>query len=244
MQEGDFVEIEYVGRVKATGEIFDLTSEEVAKKEKIYNPKIRYTPALVIIGSNMIIKGVMKELEKMEVGEERTFDVSPSEGFGLRNPRLIKIIPLSKFTENKINPIPGEYFDIDGLQAKVQSVSGGRVRVDFNHPLAGKVLTYTVKILRKIEDKKEKIEALLKYYRIDFSDVVLKEKTVEIKMKKQASGFVKKIVSDLITKWIKDVERVEFKESEEKRQAHSEARKHNQQVEFKENEEKKGCKAK
>ncbi|MEM5871446.1 MAG: peptidylprolyl isomerase [Candidatus Aenigmatarchaeota archaeon] len=218
MKEGDFVEIEYVGKVKLTGEIFDLTSEELAKKEKIYNPKAHYGPALVIIGSEMVIKGVMKELEKMEVGEERTFDVSPEEGFGLRNPKLIKILPISKFFENNLNPIAGEYVEIDGLTAKVQSVSGGRVRLDFNHPLAGKVLTYTVKILRKIEDEKEKIEALLKYYRVDFSEVKIEQKNVEILLKKKISAITKKIISDLITKWIKGIEKIDFKEPEKTRE--------------------------
>ena len=113
MQQGDFIEIEYVGRVKLTNEIFDLTSEEVAKKEKVYNPEAPYGPALVIIGSNMTIKGVMKELEKMEVSEERNFEVLPSEAFGARDPKLIKIIPFSKFIENKINPVPGTFFEIE-----------------------------------------------------------------------------------------------------------------------------------
>ena len=213
MKQGDFIEVEYVGRVKLTDEIFDLTSEEVAKKEGIHNPKHPYGPALVIIGSNMVIRGVMKELEKMETGEERTFDVSPSEGFGMRNPKLIKILPISKFIENKINPIPGEYFEIDGLQAKVQSVSGGRVRVDFNNPLAGKILVYKVKILRKIEGNKNKIEKLLKYYRVDYSGLDIKGKGVVVKSKKSLNPMVKKFASEMITKWAKGIEKVDFKEN-------------------------------
>ena len=38
MQKGDFLRIEYVGRVKLTGEIFDLTDEALARKEGIHNP--------------------------------------------------------------------------------------------------------------------------------------------------------------------------------------------------------------
>ncbi len=212
MKNGDFVEIEYVGKVKITNEIFDLTSEELAKKEKIYNPKHLYGPALVIIGSNMVIRGVMKELEKMEVGEELEFDVSPPEGFGMRSPKLIRIIPISKFIENKINPIPGEYFEIDGMQAKVQSVSGGRVRVDFNNPLAGKMLTYKVRVLRKIEGVKNKVEKLLKYYRVDYSGLEIKGKGVVVKSEKPVNPMVKKFTSDMVTKWVKGIEKVDFKD--------------------------------
>ena len=216
MKRGDFVEIEYVGRVKLTGEIFDLTSEELAKKEGVYNPNHTYGPALVIVGSNMVIPGVMKEIEKMKVGEERTFDIPPSEGFGQRNPKLIRVIPLSKFIENNISPVPGEYFEIDGMQARVQSVSGGRVRVDFNSPLAGKMLTYKVKILRKIEGRENKIKKLLQYYRVDFSALKIGNKNLTVRLKKPAGPIAKKVVSDMITKWIEGIEKVEFKDGNER----------------------------
>ena len=217
MQHGDFVEVDYVGRVKITGDVFDLTSEEVAKKEKIHDPKAPYGPALIIIGSQMTINGVMKELEQMNIGEERTFDVLPQEAFGLRDAKLIKILPASKFIENKINPVPGEYFDIDGMQAKIQSVSGGRVRVDFNNPLAGKALTYDLKVIRKIEEDKEKIEKLLKYYRVDYTHVIIKGKEAEIKTKKPVSQMLIKFIGDIVTKWIKAVDKVEYVSEEDKK---------------------------
>ena len=40
MEKGDFVRIDYVGKLES-GEIFDLTREDVAKKEKIYNEKMK-----------------------------------------------------------------------------------------------------------------------------------------------------------------------------------------------------------
>ncbi len=217
MEKGDFINVEYVGRINLTGDIFDLTSEELAKKEGIHNPNHPYGPALIIIGSNMVIPGVMSELDKMKVGEEREFQVGPTQGFGLRDPKLIKIVPISKFIENKINPIPGEFFDVDGTQAKVQSVSGGRVRVDFNNPLAGKMLDYKVKILEKIDGDVKKIETLLKYYKMDFSGVDIKTKNAIITSKKPLNPIAQKMFSDMITKWIKSVEKVEFEQITDKK---------------------------
>lgn len=211
MKQGDFIEIEYVGRVKLTNEIFDLTSEELAKKEDIYNPKHAYGPALVIVGSNMVIRGVMKEIENMNVGDEREFGVSPSEGFGMRNPKLIRVLPTSKFIENKINPVPGGYFEIDGVQARVQSVSGGRVRVDFNNPLAGKELVYRLKILRKIEGKKNKMGKVLSYYRIGYSEVRIRENSLVVVSDKPVKPVAKKFVNEMATRWIK-VKKIEFRE--------------------------------
>jgi len=212
MKQGDFIEIEYVGRVKLTNEIFDLTSEELAKKEGIFNPKHTYGPALVIVGSNMVIRGVMREIEGMEVGEERQFEVSPSEGFGMRNPKLIRILHISKFIENKINPVPGGYFEIDGMQARVQSVSGGRVRVDFNNPLAGKELIYRLKVLRRIEGKKNKMEKLLSYYRIGYSEVKIKEYSLTVVSDKPVNPIAKRVVNDMVAKWVKGVKKIEFRE--------------------------------
>jgi FKBP-type peptidyl-prolyl cis-trans isomerase SlyD len=48
----------------------------------------------------------------------------------------------------------------NNLPGRIQSVSGGRVRIDFNHELAGKTLEYELKIEEKIADEKDKIKAL------------------------------------------------------------------------------------
>ena len=138
MKEGDFVQIDFVGRVAGTDEIFDLTVKDVAEQHKIVNPGQKYQPALVIVGARMVIPALDRNLQEMQVGEEREFDVRPEEGFGERKPSFIKVFSLSKFREAKVEPAPGRFIDIDGMPAKIQSVSGGRVRVDFNHPLAGR----------------------------------------------------------------------------------------------------------
>ncbi|HLC76688.1 MAG TPA: peptidylprolyl isomerase, partial [archaeon] len=57
MQKGDFVKIAYVGRLE-TGEIFDLTDAETAKKEGIYNSKIIYRDLPVVVGARFLIKGL------------------------------------------------------------------------------------------------------------------------------------------------------------------------------------------
>ena len=49
---------------------------------------------------------------------------------------------------------------LDNMLARVQSVSGGRVRVDFNHELAGKELTFDIKVVDVITKDEDKIRAL------------------------------------------------------------------------------------
>ena len=55
-------------------------------------------------------------------------------------------------------------FALDNHVVKIITVSGARVTVDFNNPLAGKDIKYKFKIIRKVSDEKEKIESLFKFF--------------------------------------------------------------------------------
>ena len=209
MEKGDFVRIEFTGKVADTGEIFDLTSEEEAKKAGIYNEKQKYGPQLIIIGAGMAIPGVEDQLLKMKQGEEREFDVEPSRAFGPRNPKLLKILSTGKFLEKKINPVPGLFVDIDGMQARIKSVSGGRVMVDFNHPLAGKRLHYRVKVSGKVTDTLEKVKSMLDYYGLK-AEPSLKEEILTLKAEKELPKPVQELLERTVRQWIKEIKEVKF----------------------------------
>jgi len=68
LKKGDFVLIEYVGKVKETGEVFDTTIEEVAKKERLYKEGEIYEPKLVVIGEGWVLKALDESLTTMEIG--------------------------------------------------------------------------------------------------------------------------------------------------------------------------------
>ena len=209
MHKGDFLRIEYVGRIAGTDEIFDLTDQELAKKEGIHDLKQKYGPVLVIMGSGMTVPGVEKQLEKMKPGEEREFDVSQEEGFGRREPRLIKILSLQKFYSQKINPVPGTFVNIDGRHARVQSVSGGRVRVDFNNPLAGKDLHYKVRVVGHVKGTTEMAQAMVRHYGLK-AVTVFKEGELVIKTEHKLPEQFKQLLNREISKWIKDVKKISY----------------------------------
>ncbi len=208
MQDGDFVQIEFVGRVRDTGEIFDLTDEALAKKEGVYQKESKYGPSLVIIGAKSVIPGVEEKIKQMKVGDEKEFEVSPTDGFGSREPKLVQILSFTKFIQQKVNPIPGTFVNIDGRNCKIQSVSGGRVRVDFNHPLANKTLLYKLKIVKEIKDAKDRVQGLLKYFGIE-GDVKIETDKCEIALK-QKNKFIEKLLEDMIKKWIKEIKTITF----------------------------------
>jgi FKBP-type peptidyl-prolyl cis-trans isomerase 2 len=214
VQRGDFVKINYIGRLDS-GEIFDLIDEEIAKKEKIYNPKIRYSPIPIIIGAGFLVPGLEKAILDMEVGDKRKIDVKPEDGFGQRDPKLIRTVPRKVFRNQKLDPLPGMVVDFSGTKGRIQSVDAGRVRVDFNNPLAGKTLHYEIEIKEKIEDPKEKIKSIFEFFGIKDADIKIENKEATIKTISLPSQLKDKI-SSLIIEYIK-MEKVHFTETFEKK---------------------------
>ncbi len=172
--EGDFILIEYTARVKETGNIIDTTNEDIAKKEGIYESNRVYGPTLVVLGKGWVIKGLEEELAKMNEGEEREIVIPPTKAYGERDPSKIKVFSIREFRRRNIEVRVGDVIDFGGTTGVVKSITGGRVVVDFNHPLAGKTLVYKVKIVKKLEALEEKLRALVaKHFNIKIDDVVL-----------------------------------------------------------------------
>lgn len=215
MKEGDFIRIDYVGRITESDEIFDLTKESVAKKKGIYNSNFKYGPVPIILGAHHVVKGLENELMKMKIGQKKKITVKPEDALGKRNSELIRLVPLPEFKKRDVDPFPGMPIVQNGMRGRILSVSGGRVRVDFNHPLAGKTLEYEVEVKEKITNTKEKIMAILELFvRFEKNEISMKveKETLEIKIdeKKDVPKTIKKVIADNVTKWIKGIKKVRF----------------------------------
>ncbi len=158
MQKNEFVRINFTAKVKDTGQIFD-----------------RGDSVPIVTGAGFVISGLDRVIMEMEPGEKKTVELSPEEAFGNRNPGLVRPIPLSEFKRHGIEPKPGMVVTADNLRGRVLSVDSGRVKVDFNHPLAGKTVVYEVEVTERIESPEEKLASLVEYY------TRLKPESVEIK---------------------------------------------------------------
>ncbi len=160
VQHHDFVEIDYTGRL-ADGTVFDTTSEKTAKEHNLHSPQREYNPAVICVGEKQVLPGLDAQLVDKELGKEYTAALTADKAFGKRDIKRIKVIPMNTFQQHKVQPHPGLQVDIDGEMGIVASVSGGRVIVNFNHPLAGKEVTYTFTVRRKVTDQTEKVAAFL-----------------------------------------------------------------------------------
>jgi len=156
LQKKDFIEIEFTGKTKE-GEIFDTN---IASDLKKANLNIEAKPFIFSLGEGMFLKGIEDFLVGKETGKKYDIELEAKDAFGTRDSKMVKIMPMKLFHGQKIQPVQGAMFNFDGRIAKILSVSGGRVIVDFNNPMAGKTVIYNINVIKKIEDPSEKIKAL------------------------------------------------------------------------------------
>lgn len=190
IKKNDFIEIEFTGKIKDSGEIFDTNIKEDAKKANFELKEENLKPIVIVIGQGMLVKGLDEKLEGKEIGNH-IIELNSDEAFGKRNPSLVRMLPLKLFIEQKIYPQKGMQLTLDGMLVRIISVTGGRVLADFNNPLAGKSVVYEVKILRKIEIQEEKINSLQDFFfkkRFPFS-INEKDKKIIFRLKKEEQSF-------------------------------------------------------
>jgi FKBP-type peptidyl-prolyl cis-trans isomerase 2 len=201
LQKKDFIEIEFTGKIK-DGEIFDSNiKEDVAKLHQGHEHPIETKPFIFCLGEGMFLKAIDEFLiGKPDTLANYEIALSSENAFGKRDTKLIQMIPLKIFMQNKLNPIPGAMFNFDGRIAKVLAVSGGRVMIDFNNPLAGKDVVYKIKVLRKLDKLDEKVKSFIDFlFKRDFN-FEIKDKKIILEVEKPAVDFVK-----LFTEKFKDL---------------------------------------
>lgn len=178
-----FLKVSFTGRVK-DGKVFDTTDEKIAKDEGIHNERKVYSPHPILVGSGSLIKGLDEALEKAKTGETKEVEIPPEKGYGQRSKELMRLIPMNVFKQQKINPIPGMPVELDGMPARVQTVAGGRVRVDFNHELAGKTLIFKYKVESEATTPKDKALFLVErnFGKADGFDAKITGKKVEVSL--------------------------------------------------------------
>ena len=209
IKNGDFVELDFVGRIADNNEIFDLTKENIAKENNIFNPKFSYKPIIICVGEGDLIKSLDTGLVGKDKGEFK-INIKSEEGFGKKNPVLLKLVPTKIFRKENLRPFPGLNVNIDGSIGTVRSVSGGRVIVDFNHPLAGKDLVFDIEIKRIVKDDKEKVSSLVSKFNEKF-DINIKENKLNINLELEDKN--KEVLKEKILKLVPSIKEIKFEEN-------------------------------
>lgn len=126
-QKGDFIQIDYIAKVKETNEVFDTTKEDIAKKERLYKEGEIYEPKLVVIGEGWVLKTLDEKLPTMEVGKEATVEIPPDKAFGNRDAQKVRRVPLRQLLARDITPTLGLRIEYGGKMATVRAIGAGRV---------------------------------------------------------------------------------------------------------------------
>lgn len=120
-----------------------------------------YGPLEYIHGKGMIIVGLESALEGKAVGDALKVEVQPEEGYGVRNDEMVITIPMEHFEEVGDVEI-GMQFQVNFGHAThlmtVVSIEEDGVVADGNHPLAGLVLNFDVKVVDIREATEEELE--------------------------------------------------------------------------------------
>ena len=183
VEKGDFILLELEGKDQ-DGRVFDSTNGEVAKK--LHGKE---GPLLVVFGMDRLIPGIYDALMGMKEGEEKSVHLTSDQAFGDRKKDLVKIMSSSEFARHKVNPEPGLVIHVDTdtgrLYGTVKSVTGGRVMVDFNHPIAGQEVDYSLKLLKIYTKPEDKVKELMDYLGLKGESKLSKEGELSVKLKKE-----------------------------------------------------------
>jgi FKBP-type peptidyl-prolyl cis-trans isomerase 2 len=164
VEQGDFIKLEFTGRIKETGAVFSTSDTEIAKKSNIFDEKTKYGPIPIVAGESFLLPGLDRQIIGLEVGKTSKILVPAEEAYGPRRDDLIQTFPVKRLKGAGIKPKKGEKIKSKDKVGTIVSIKQGRVWVDFNHELAGKDMEFEVKVLDKVEDEKTRIFLLVSRY--------------------------------------------------------------------------------
>ncbi len=221
--------MDYTAKVKDSGEVFDTTIEEDAKKHSIHESNVKYQPKLVSIGevSYPVLKGLDEALAKTSVGDKLTVEVTPDKGFGERDSGKVRMIPIRKLGEDAEKVSVGDTIEVDNKRGIIRFIGSGRVQIDYNHKYAGKTILYDVNVVKSLDSPTDKVDGIvqsrlpLENSKVSFE---VKDKEVNVTIPEEilrADGLqiMKHFIQLDIFKFVPSLEKVNFIETHLNKQA-------------------------
>lgn len=117
---------------------------------RVVDGTIGRDPLLLTVGTGQAVPGFERAVMSLEPGESATVAVPARDAYGAHDPRMVHEFPLHRFREA---PRPGKTIELQGpseqqrVKGVVSRVDDDTVWVDFNHPLAGKEITFEIELL-------------------------------------------------------------------------------------------------
>jgi len=136
-QQGDTVHVHYTGRL-ADGTTFDSSRDR--------------DPLEITLGEGAVIPGFEQAIQGMSPGDQKTAEVPVDQAYGPRRDELVMDVPRTQLPDG-LDPKPGEQLSMqtpDGqaVPVTVAETNDEAIRIDANHPLAGKDLTFDLLLVK------------------------------------------------------------------------------------------------
>ena len=107
-------------------------------------------PATFKVGDGNLLPGFEQAIYGLKAGDKRSLSISPEQGFGQGNPQNVQVMSRSQFQDMELSEGLLVIFN-DAANAElpgvVKAFDDSQVTIDFNHPLAGKALSFEVEII-------------------------------------------------------------------------------------------------
>lgn len=128
---------------------FELSLEDGS----IVDSNFSQTPASFVFGDGSLLPAFEEALLGMSVDQESSLVMPPEKAFGIHNESNIQRMPRSQFAMDLEEGMVVSFADMskNELPGVIAEIGDKEVVVDFNHPLAGRSLTFKVRIVA-IED--------------------------------------------------------------------------------------------
>ncbi|MFB6268045.1 MAG: peptidylprolyl isomerase [Halodesulfurarchaeum sp.] len=184
LQMGDFVKVEYTARTVDGDDLVDTTDRETAEEAEVETEGRDFSPRTIVLGEGHLFAPVEDDMVGKEVGDSGSVVVPAQQAFGEYDEDEVRTVSAEKIPED--DRYPGAHVDVDGQHGHVETIIGGRARVDFNHPLAGQDIEYEYEIVETVDDRLDRAQGLLKmYFDVDLdmwieTDEVEEEVEVEV----------------------------------------------------------------
>jgi FKBP-type peptidyl-prolyl cis-trans isomerase SlyD len=122
---------------------------EVKDGDKIVDSNVGGAPLVFMFGKGQIIPGLENGIVNMAIGEKGDILVQPADAYGEYNADATQEVPADQFAGIDLElgmTLYGQGEDGGTVQVTVKEIGGETITIDFNHPLAGKALMFTVTI--------------------------------------------------------------------------------------------------
>jgi len=173
VKQGDRVKLHYTGRL-SDGSVFDSTAH--AGDEVFRNFKgrgVAFAPMELVLGKGEMLPAFEEALIGLEPGAKVTFTLPAARAFGPRDEDRVMIVSRDELTPkelgvetfrvaegrhrpNNFDPKVGDVLDVTTLDgelapAKVIAMTEESITFDWNHPLAGRELTFDVELVEIVQ---------------------------------------------------------------------------------------------